>query len=172
MTSYSNEEARFIQSLTRQTIERKIIWERGDDEAFHAVVKGKILILMVSKNAFVGNRLDIFDGEVLAGTISNNIYLNDLAQCASRSAGGLLEFMKSVIEDDADFSVDLLHRRVTHKSGASATFHEYQNEEDWLQSDAAMLHNPSLYDGSGFEFARLAKNAAVKAGMKYRKPQS
>lgn len=100
MNSYSDEEARFIQSLTRQTIERKIVWERGPDDTLHAVVKGKQLVITVSKHAFAGERLHIFDGEVVAGTISNNIYLSDLAQCASKSAGGLIDFMKSVIEDE------------------------------------------------------------------------
>lgn len=70
----------------------------------------------------------------------------------------------------SDFTVDLAARRVSHSSGAAATFREYQNEEDWLRTDAVTLHNPSLYDGPEVDLARLAKEAAINAGMKRSKP--
>ncbi len=72
--------------------------------------------------------------------------------------------------EKSDFTVDLANRRVTHKSGAEATFYEYPTEEDWRASDVITLVNPSRYDGPQGEFALLAKEAALRAGMKSHKP--
>lgn len=67
--------------------------------------------------------------------------------------------------DTSGFHVDLAARRVTHVSGAAATFYEYPSEDEWRASDVVTLLNPRLYDGPEVEFARLAKEAALKAGM-------
>lgn len=75
-------------------------------------------------------------------------------------------------DDYTDFTVDLAARRVTHRSGAAVTFHEYPSERDWLRTDAVTLENPSLYDGPEFELGRLAKEAAIAGGMKRCKPSS
>jgi hypothetical protein len=69
----------------------------------------------------------------------------------------------------SDFTVDLKERRVTHKSGAAAEFYEYPAEEDWLKS-LPHSYNDYLYPGPSWEFLRLAKEAALAAGMKHCKP--
>jgi hypothetical protein len=69
------------------------------------------------------------------------------------------------------WSVDLERRRVSHVSGAEASFSTYHTEEDWHASDVASLRNPDLYeDGSRREFARKAKQVAMAAGMKRNRP--
>ena len=65
-----------------------------------------------------------------------------------------------------EWTVDLVGRRVRHRSGAEATFYRYHSEADWLQSDSAMCHNPYLFEEGQHEFARKAKAVALQAGMK------
>lgn len=71
---------------------------------------------------------------------------------------------------NTDFAVDLANRKVWHTSGAGATFHQYPNEYLWRISDVVMLHNPDLFKGAPEELARLAKRAALEAGMRHRYP--
>jgi hypothetical protein len=63
------------------------------------------------------------------------------------------------------FTVDVEQRIVTHTSGASASFYRYETDDDWRRTDVVTLHNPVLFPGSQREFARLAKEAALAAGM-------
>jgi hypothetical protein len=70
-----------------------------------------------------------------------------------------------------DFDVDLAERLVRHKpSGIEISFYEYLNEEDWKKSDTATLRDNPFWPGDRYELARLAKEAAVAAGMTSRKP--
>lgn len=68
---------------------------------------------------------------------------------------------------NAEWTVDLVARLVRHRSGAEATFYRYLSEEDWLKSDVALCHNPYLFEEGQLEFARRAKEIAVRAGMKH-----
>ena len=63
--------------------------------------------------------------------------------------------------------VDLELREVRHTSGAEASFYAYHSEEDWQQSDTALLRNGYLYPDGEAEFARAAKRLAVARGMKH-----
>jgi hypothetical protein len=65
-----------------------------------------------------------------------------------------------------EWTVDLVGRRVRHRSGAEAHFYRYHSEADWLQSDGVRCHNPYLFEQGQQEFARKAKEVAIKAGMK------
>lgn len=63
------------------------------------------------------------------------------------------------------FTVDIAAREVRHSSGASVSFYRYTSDDDWRASDVVTLRNPDLYDGPPAELGRLAKEAAVAAGM-------
>lgn len=63
------------------------------------------------------------------------------------------------------FTVDLTRRKVTHSSGARATFDRHPTAEDWHASEVVKLSNIGLYDGPAAEFGRRAKEAALAAGM-------
>lgn len=65
-----------------------------------------------------------------------------------------------------NFTVDLHAREVRHPSGAVVSFYEYRSEADWRASDSVTLHNPDLYSGPAEELGRLAKEAALAAGMR------
>jgi len=70
-----------------------------------------------------------------------------------------------------DFYVDLAERRVVHKpSGIEIEFYEYTNEQDWKKSDSAMLRDNPFWPGDRAELARAAKETALAAGMRSRKP--
>ena len=62
-----------------------------------------------------------------------------------------------MIDKKSDFTVDLTARKVTHQSGAAATFNEYVNVDDWRASDVVIPHNRDLYPGPETELARLTK---------------
>jgi len=68
------------------------------------------------------------------------------------------------------FKVDIGSRTVSHSSGAAARFYRYCTMDAWRASDSATLHNPDLYPGSASEFGRLAKEAALTAGMDHGGP--
>ena len=70
-----------------------------------------------------------------------------------------------------DFDVDLPERLVRHKpSGIEVSFYEYLTEDDWNKSDSAVLRDNPFWPGDRYELARIAKAAAVAAGMKSHKP--
>jgi len=70
-----------------------------------------------------------------------------------------------------DFDVDLTERLVTHKpSGIEVSFYEYLSEDDWKKSDSALLRDNPFWPGNRYELARVAKDAALAAGMMSRKP--
>lgn len=70
-----------------------------------------------------------------------------------------------------EFDVDLSERLVRHTpSGIEIEFYEYPNEEDWKQSDSALLRDNPIWPGDRYELACLAKQAALAAGMKAHKP--
>jgi hypothetical protein len=70
-----------------------------------------------------------------------------------------------------DFDIDLKERLVTHKpSGIEISFYEYTNERDWEISDTAMLRDNPSWPGDRAELARMAKQAAMAAGMRSHKP--
>jgi hypothetical protein len=70
-----------------------------------------------------------------------------------------------------DFYVDLAERRVIHKpSGIEIEFYEYTNEQDWKKSGSAVLRDNPLWSGDRADLARMAKDAALAAGMQSRKP--
>ena len=70
-----------------------------------------------------------------------------------------------------DFDVDLAERRVVHMpSGIEVEFYEYTNEQDWERSGSALLRDNPFWPGDRAEIALMAKEAALAAGMKSRKP--
>jgi len=70
---------------------------------------------------------------------------------------------------EPNFVVNLATREARHSTGARATFREYQTEHEWLTSDVVIVHDPDFYPGLQSELAQLAKQAALKAGMKHRR---
>jgi predicted GIY-YIG superfamily endonuclease len=68
---------------------------------------------------------------------------------------------------ESEWTVDLANRRVTHASGASASFYRYPTEADWLATDSVNCSNVHLYSGLPREFARRAKEIAIEAGMRH-----
>jgi hypothetical protein len=72
--------------------------------------------------------------------------------------------------DPKDLTVDLATRTVRHKAGAMVTFYQYPSESEWLSADVGIIQNPGLFEGSRTELLRAAKEAALIAGMKHRKP--
>jgi hypothetical protein len=72
--------------------------------------------------------------------------------------------------DPKDLAVDVATRTVRHKSGAIVTFYQYRSESEWLSIDVGIIQNLSLFEGSRTELLRAAKEAALIAGMKHRKP--
>jgi hypothetical protein len=75
----------------------------------------------------------------------------------------------SFVRPSTEFSVDLDKREVHHKCGASVSFYEYIEAEDWLSAGGS-VRNAYLFDGSAEEFLRLAKEAALAAGMPHERP--
>jgi len=70
-----------------------------------------------------------------------------------------------------DFVVDLAERRIVHRpSGIEIEFYEYLNENDWDKSDSVLLRDNPFWPGDRAEIARKAKEAALAAGMRSRKP--
>jgi hypothetical protein len=70
-----------------------------------------------------------------------------------------------------DFDVDLAERLVRHKpSGIEVSFYEYLSEDDWKKSDSAVLRDNPFWPGNRYEIARIAKEAALAAGMRSHKP--
>jgi hypothetical protein len=71
-----------------------------------------------------------------------------------------------------DFDVDLLERKVIHKdSGIWFSFYEYTTEDDWRRSDSVTYHDIPSWKGDRMELAAAAKSAAIKEGMKARRPE-
>jgi hypothetical protein len=71
-----------------------------------------------------------------------------------------------------DFDVNLPLRKVVHKpSGIWFEFYEYPNEEDWKRSDSVVYHDKPEWSGNRLELAAAAKEAAIKKGMKARRPE-
>lgn len=71
----------------------------------------------------------------------------------------------------SDFVVDLNERTVLHKpSGIWFSFYEYRDEHEWNESRSVIYRdNPSFF-GDRLILAAAAKEAAIKQGMKARKP--
>jgi hypothetical protein len=66
-----------------------------------------------------------------------------------------------------DFYVDIVKRRVTHKSGIAFIFYPYPTERDWLNAGPNRVCIPANYDGDYSELARPAMKAAIAAGMRH-----
>jgi hypothetical protein len=72
-----------------------------------------------------------------------------------------------------DFDVDLHERVVLHKpSGIWFQFYEYLGEDDWRRSDSVIYRENPNWPGDRGELAAAAKEAAIKSGMKARKPEA
>jgi hypothetical protein len=71
-----------------------------------------------------------------------------------------------------DFTVDLATREVRHRSGASVSYYEYLDADDWLSTSGGLTRNAYFFDGSCEEFLKLAKQAALAAGMTHRRPEA
>jgi hypothetical protein len=70
-----------------------------------------------------------------------------------------------------DFDVDLLERRVVHRtSGIWFEFYEYATEEDWRQTDSVIFRDNPRWEGNRRALAAAAKQAAMSAGMTARVP--
>jgi hypothetical protein len=48
--------------------------------------------------------------------------------------------------------------------------YQYPSESEWASADVGIIQNPDLFEGSRTELLRAAKEAALIAGMKHRKP--
>jgi len=71
-----------------------------------------------------------------------------------------------------DFDVNLPLRKVVHKpSGIWFEFYEYLSENDWNRSDSVVYHDRPEWSGDRMELAAAAKDAAIKGGMRARKPE-
>ncbi len=72
-----------------------------------------------------------------------------------------------------DLVVDLASRTVAVRDipGCTFSFYEYVHAEDWLLADTCWVTNPHLLPGPASQFAAIAKQAAMSAGMRHRKPQ-
>jgi hypothetical protein len=77
--------------------------------------------------------------------------------------------MRQISPDE--FEVDLPLRKVVHKpSGIWFEFYEYPNEEDWERTDSVVYHDKPEWSGDRLVLAAAAKDAAIKKGMKARRP--
>jgi hypothetical protein len=71
-----------------------------------------------------------------------------------------------------EFEVNLPLRKVVHKpSGIWFEFYEYLNENDWNRSDSVVYRDRPEWSGDRMELAAAAKDAAIKRGMRARKPE-
>jgi hypothetical protein len=102
MTPYDDEETKFVRSLIRLTVERKITWTQVGHDLV-SELKGKQVALRQTSDVG-GFRMDVTDLQTgaLTGIIKGTIALRDLALTAQRSAGGMLDFMKAVIDETKD----------------------------------------------------------------------
>jgi hypothetical protein len=72
-----------------------------------------------------------------------------------------------------EFEIDLAERSVTHTgSGIRFSFYEYENENDWRESDSVIYRENPNWDGNRRELAAAAKEAAIAGGMTARRPIS
>lgn len=63
-----------------------------------------------------------------------------------------------------EFTVDVPGRTVSHPCGATWSYYEYPDRDDWEKASAHVT-NPQLIPGDEMEYAVMAKLAAKREGM-------